>query len=462
MVSYPCDALDCVRTPPHLPHPNIACLSSTICVCFSNYIAGVCLVSCQCIRGCQIPFSHQGQDCGTNLSGNDPKRVFMPKYALANDNWIGRLPLVMAPGGEPLTEFEIKSLARGRMCVNKVIAEPEKRGPRDGRQGGLRGNTISFPQAKVELRRSLELPPPPEEASEFLSKCVVIALAGADVEDLHNAKFAEIRRRPYIDAGHFLTNHCLFYEDMCVNEARAEAEFAEAGRTSQAVLQQATRILDATEYLQHKLSGPADTGEAGVVHEKIIRVDSEAVESEDDGEEPHLHAGLPDEEFPEEALPTMHFCADELTSGDLDELQAIYKVKAEMEAMEKALQKEIEDDVVRAVPKRRVRALQTAVRDFIGKVKPKAKYATSQLEQCADEVDHLEEHTSTGSSKPWEGYVQGTASKPLSMYGPEQWGMCWPHLFPYGDGVFGLARKKPLTFLQCCTMHHVPSLLWGG
>ncbi len=57
----------------------------------------------------------------------------------------------MAPGGEPLHEMEVKSLARGRMCVNKVIAEPLRRGPRDGRQKGLRGNSIAFPQAKISL-----------------------------------------------------------------------------------------------------------------------------------------------------------------------------------------------------------------------------------------------------------------------------------------------------------------------
>ena len=96
--------------------------------------------------------------------------------------------------------------------------------------------------------------------------------------------------------------------------------------------------------------------------------------------EPHVHAGLPDEEFPADALPTMHFCADELTNGELEELQAIYKVRVEMEAMEEALRKEIKDDVVSAVPKRRVRALQIA-RDFIAKVKPKAKHTLSQLER---------------------------------------------------------------------------------
>ena len=41
----------------------------------------------------------------------------------------------------------------------------------------------------------------------------------------------------------------------------------------------------------------------------------------------------------------------------------------------------------------------------------------------------------------------------MSMYGPEQWGMCFPFLFPYGDGVFGLARRTRLTFQHCDVMH---------
>ena len=46
------------------------------------------------------------------------------------------------------------------MCVNKVIAEPERRGARGTKQGGLRGNTIAFPQGKVDILPSSELPAP--------------------------------------------------------------------------------------------------------------------------------------------------------------------------------------------------------------------------------------------------------------------------------------------------------------
>ena len=82
----------------------------------------------------------------------------MPRYALANDNWIGRMPFALAPDGELLGEMTLKSLARGRICVNKIIAEPEKPGPQSGKQRGLRGNTIFFPQGKLELLGGAELP----------------------------------------------------------------------------------------------------------------------------------------------------------------------------------------------------------------------------------------------------------------------------------------------------------------
>ena len=72
----------------------------------------------------------------------------------------------------------LKTLALGRMCVHKVIAEPERPGPRGTKQGGLRANTIAFPQARPELLDATELPAPHEQAAEFMSECVSIALAG--------------------------------------------------------------------------------------------------------------------------------------------------------------------------------------------------------------------------------------------------------------------------------------------
>ena len=244
---------------------------------------------------------------------------------------------------------------------------------------------------------------------------------------------------------------------MTVNEERANTDFAEAGRTSNAVLEQAV-TLEVSEVLKHRLSGPADTGEAGIEHETVTKVDGEAVETEEveeDEKEPHTNTGLPDEEFPEEVMPPMRFCADELTSADIDELQAIYKIKAELESMEQQVRKNLEEDRANGLSKSRVIALKTAARDLLTNTRHKKKGRPSAMDQCVEEIEMLQAHTSTISGKPWEGHVQGTGSKPLSMYGPEQWAMCFPDLFPYGDGVFGLARRPggALTFQQCVTMH---------
>ena len=85
-----------------------------------------------------------------------------------------------------------------------------------------------------------------------------------------------------------------------------------------------------------------------------MAVDGELVESdaEEDEGEPCSHAALPDEEYPDTVLPPLHICADEVTSGDLDELQAVRKVYAEFERMQEEVRKSIESDVAPGLPKR--------------------------------------------------------------------------------------------------------------
>ena len=369
-------------------------------------------------------------------------------YALANDNWIGRLPFAYAPGGRPLGQMTVKTLARGRMCVNKIIAEPERPGARNTRQGGLRGNTISFPQARLELNHSKELPAPLEEGARFMSNSVVIALAGADKEDLHNAKWAEIPRQDYVDAATFATSHGMAYNDMVVNASRAHSLFAPSGRTSEAVLQQAVPVVGAGE-LQHRLEGPADTGHAGHTHEQCVNIDGEEVAEEitEEEETADFNASLPDEEFPEAALPTMNFCADSLTSGDMDEIQAIRKVYAEMEELRKAVVEDAAGEAEGPGPARaQARSLQRAARDLL------PRRFTTRIMDASGQTETMEGEHAHGQGLPHEAYAVHTGSEPLSMYAGPTWAMCFPVCFPYGDGVFGLPRAKNLTFQQCAAM----------
>ena len=43
-----------------------------------------------------------------------------------------------------------------------------------------------------------------------MRESVIIAMAGVDVDDLHKAVWAEVRRQPYINAGKFPTRHNMF------------------------------------------------------------------------------------------------------------------------------------------------------------------------------------------------------------------------------------------------------------
>lgn len=341
--------------------------------------------------------------------------------------------------------MEVKSLARARMCVHKSIAEPERAGSRDGRQGGLRGNSIAFPQARVEMRNSNEYPPSLDEAARFMSESVVIAMCGTNVEDLHNARWAEIRRQPYVNAAHMLTQHNMFHGDMEVNEERAAETFADSGRTSDAVLKQAVPI-EVSEELRCRMEGPADTGEGGVQHEQAVELDGVVVEAETDDEHDH-NAVVADNDHPEEAMPPMHVCADELTGGDLDELQALRRVHADLEKLQDQVRADAESDCKSGLSRRRVRALQQATKAMLH-----GDFADAVVRN-GREIDMMETEGVKKVIAGGEGYAQGTASRPMSMYGPEQWGMCFPILFPYGDGVFGLPRRNRLTFQQCVTMH---------
>ena len=73
------------------------------------------------------------------------------------------------------------------------------------------------------------------------------------------------------------------------------------------------------------------------------------------------------------------------------------------------------------------------------------------LEKAADRANTA--GVADQTDLPFEAYAVHTGSEPLSMYSPQIWAMCFPHCFPYGDGVFGLPREKPITFQQCISMH---------
>ena len=69
----------------------------------------------------------------------------------------------------------------------------------------------------------------------------------------------------------------------------------------------------------------------------------------------------------------------------------------------------------------------------------------SRMEEAVGELSLGSKVTQTGA------WVIHTGKKPLSMYDAEMWQKAFPLLFPYGDGVFGLPRRRHMTFQQWAT-----------
>ena len=215
----------------------------------------------------------------------------------------------------------------------------------------------------MEVLQSRELPARPDEAQRFLAESVVIALAGADVDDLSKARWANVRKGEYMGAAGSLTSHSVSYSDMTCNRDRADRDMSDAGAVPEAVRRIAVPI-DVSEQLKHRMEGPADA--CAGAGEKVVRVDGEECASEHEAEEEEgendLNAALPDPDFPAEALPAMSFCADAATGGDLDELQAVRKVHAELEALQNSMREEASGN---GRPRRRlIKQLQVSSRSI--------------------------------------------------------------------------------------------------
>ena len=275
---------------------------------------------------------------------------------------------------------------------------------------------------KVDLLNSGELPAPASEAQKCLAEGVVIALAGVDVDDLSRARWANVRKGEYMGAAGFFTSHSVSYSDMTCNQARADADMSDAGAVPEAVRRIAVPI-EVSEQLKHRMEGPADA--CAAAHESVVRVDGEECASEHEAEEEEgendLNAALPDPDFPAEALPAMSFCADATSSGDLDELQAVRKVHAELEALQDSMREEASGN---GRPRRRlIKQLQVSARGMLD------RRLADQIVNHDEALQNAEEQGNSVTPGGMEGYAQGTATRPLSMYSPELSSMCFPDKF---------------------------------
>ena len=250
------------------------------------------------------------------------------------------------------------------------------------------------------------------------------------MQDLDGAYWAEIPRDAYMQAARFLVAHNVVYSDLMLSESEAAKLFHEAGKTCEAVRAQATRV-EADADVPVKLSGPADCQEGG----QVIAVDEATVEAGEplDG----MEANDTENPFADDAMPGFRCSAEDPGLCDLDVERCIKEFAAKLEMLVRSRKdgrggkhggEELSD----------FRHLATQMSSAQLQAKLDAMVAEM------DRVDNLAQQAASADSKQVQ--VVHTGSVPLSMYSPEYWQKCFPLLFPYGDGVYGVVRDTPLSF----------------
>ena len=129
-------------------------------------------------------------DCKKSLFQKVPQ---MPRFALANDNWLGRsLP--------PLTDISAgtrKLLPMVRVCVDVTVLGP-KHMPRHLKQKGLIGNHILVPQANPsQVRKVL---PPPASATDVMDHIAFILVGSQTTHEQLKRAPALVADRTEYDA----------------------------------------------------------------------------------------------------------------------------------------------------------------------------------------------------------------------------------------------------------------------
>ena len=78
----------------------------------------------------------------------------------------------------------------------------------------------------------------------------------------------------------------------------------------------------------------------------------------------------------------------------------------------------------------------------------------AKLDDLVKQMDAAESGPTTSSGK-WVQVVH-TGSETLSMYSCEYYQKCFPELFPYGDGTYGLQRDTQLTYREWASYEDSP------
>ena len=155
--------------------------------------------------------------CASCKSALLQKPLMLPRFALANDLWIGRCPLPL----RDLQEGTKRLLPMIRACVQVTVLQPAGVDQAQ-RQRGFIGNSIFVPQATPSKIQKV-LPPSPEEIQSTIS----YVLVDSQKRDLRRATMLSAPRAEYEAAVKCLQTTSLFYAQSVLDPRGVAENIAE-------------------------------------------------------------------------------------------------------------------------------------------------------------------------------------------------------------------------------------------
>ena len=362
-------------------------------------------------------------DCEASLN---KVPVTMPKFALANGLWLGRLP--------PIASWAKASITASQPCLGHRMLMPLARvaminvvcrpGGNDDHgswqdafnQKGLRGSVIMFPNA---LQPKVDEFPQPDLADIFAAVFV-----GIKSTDLTQATFAKVNKEDFKKEAEFVMKTNAVY-----NKARFREELVE---DSQERVQECFVFQDESSEADAKNEGdtPEDEGLAGDMRQTGPSAAVEGDAGDDDNGEDKVApwtSVLPDVGL--EDLPV---------GGALAVAQAKFEQMEKVVARTRLAEKKAEIDAgVGPEDEAGRKELLTLCEDA-----QKTLKKTTNINQDAVEIEEAvrraEGVRKTKATEP--RLIVPSGGKPLSFFDPEFWTRGAPYEWVYGDCSWGHAE----------------------
>ena len=371
-------------------------------------------------------------DCRGSLHRKIPQ---MPKYALANDNWGGRiLPqlLNLAPG-------TIKLLPRVRVYVDVTVLGP-KHMPKDLKQTGLIGNHIIVPQASpTQVLKTL---PPSSSGPDALADFIAFVAVATSTSNFHKARLWSAPRIQYERAVMTLKETSLGYKTVVLDQE--ELLLLPENEEPALQLLNVTQSISVDDPLCSTLNqlGPADANEASTTaddsdHENVSPQQHHTDKMEQPGSSAALIGGseLADDNLAWLCLRQQidELCEPSIRHGPetFSAAEEYFRLQKANDADADALQGRDKSHVIQT--EKRIHTLQHMAAKA-GRTKWDGKQELALLGKSVDAL------------------VVPGGGELVSMFDPMTFALAMPECFAYGDAVPFLKRVHKCSYLEWLQM----------